>query len=135
MARTPRNRIGINVTDPNTALDYLKQFGDMNIQAAGGYSKNVNNDGWVTQAGPLTIENQGHIKAMCWSVFVLAIRADKNDSEAAAIISNICPIVTAAANFKLSNTLTANIEVKPEGEATRVANVDGTHHTYQPHHG
>jgi hypothetical protein len=134
MARTPRNRIGINVIDPNTALDYLKQFADMNIQAAGGYGKNVNNDGWVTQAGPMTVENQGHIKAMCWSVFVLALRADKNDNEAAAIISNICPIATAAANFKMNNELTASIEVKPEGETTKVANVHGSH-AYQPHQG
>ena len=134
MARTPRNRIGITIVDPGTATDYLKQFADMNIQAAGGYSKNVNNDGWVTQAGPMTIDNQGHVKAMVWSVFILALRADKNDSQAKMIVSNMCPIVTAASEFKLNNALTASIEVKPEGETTKVANVDSSH-VYQPHHG
>ena len=134
MARTPRNRIGINIVDPSTAIEYLKQFADMNIQAAGGYSKNVNNDGWVTQAGPMTIENQGHMKAMVWSVFILALRADKNDSEAKLIVNNICPIVTAASDFKLNNSLTASIEVKPEGDTAKVANVDSSQ-VYQPHHG
>jgi hypothetical protein len=34
----------------------------------------------------------------------------------------------------MNNELTASIEVKPEGETTKVANVHGSH-AYQPHQG
>ena len=132
MARTPRNRIGINIIDPSTALEYLKHFADMDMQAAGGYSKNINNEGWVTQSGGLDVSNQGHVKAMAWSVFILSLRADRHDEEARTIVANICPIVTSASQFKLNNALTASIEVKVEGNNAEVQNIDDTH-VYQPH--
>jgi hypothetical protein len=131
MARTPRNRINTNITDENNVIEYLNQFSKMNIQAAGGYSKNINNDGWVTQSGGHDVSNQGHMKAMAWSISILALRAGSDDTEARTIVTNICSIMTAASKFKLTE-LTASIEVKPEGDAVKVENVDSHAHTYQP---
>jgi|TARA_Y100000296_G_scaffold20548_1_gene24382 hypothetical protein len=131
MARTPRNRININITDVNNVSEYLTQFSSMDIQAAGGYSKNINNDGWVTQSGGLDVSSQGHIKAMVWSVSILSMRAGADDPEAQQIIANICPIANAASNFQLTG-LSASIEVKPEGDTAKVENVNNHIHTYQP---
>jgi hypothetical protein len=140
MARTPRNRINTNITDENNVIEYLNQFSKMNIQAAGGYSKNINNDGWVTQSGGLEVSNQGHMKAMAWSISILSLRAETNDAEARTIVANICSIMTAASKFKLAephsfsipSVVTSSREVKPEGDAVKVENIDSHVHTYQP---
>ena len=141
MARTPRNRINTNITDENNVIEYLTQFSKMNIQAAGGYSKNINNDGWVTQSGGLEVSNQGHMKAMAWSMSILSLRAGHDDdTEARIIVANICSIMTAASKFNLAelhsfsvpSIVTSSTEVKPEGDAVKVENVDSHAHTYQP---
>ena len=128
MARTPRNRIGIKITDSNTTVEYLNKFSSMDIHAAGGYSKNINNDGWVTQTGPFDIENQGHAKSIAWSIFILANRASNGCAEASTIVGNIVEIVTAASLFKTKDSITAQINAKPEVVDT--SKVDSTH-SYQ----
>ena len=123
MSRTPRNRTNITITDADDVIDYLEQFAKMDIKATGGYSKNINNDGWVTQSGGLDISNQGHIKTIVWSVSILTQRAGLKDVEAQSLIANLYTIVVSATKFK-SIDLSASIGIKPKNEEIKPECVD-----------
>lgn len=134
MARTPRNRTKVDITNENNVNAYLDAFSSMSITAAGGYSKNINNEGWVTQSGATEISNQGLIKTISWAVAIVAQRASGDDAEARTIMENICPIVTSASRYTLSSipVSSVSVEAKPEGNGVKVENINNHVHTHQP---
>jgi|TARA_Y100000310_G_C20380421_1_gene667836 hypothetical protein len=95
----------------------------MNIKAVGGYSKNINDEGWVTQCGGFDVSNQGLIKATAWSVAIISQRAKEGDTEAHNILSNLGHIVVASSKVDVSK-LSASIELKSEGSDVKVENIN-----------
>tara|TARA_Y100000034_G_C6738431_1_gene327533 strand:+ start:216 stop:632 length:417 start_codon:yes stop_codon:yes gene_type:complete len=122
MARTPRNRTHINISDASSTTEYLNKFSGMNITAAGGYSKNINDEGWVTQSGGFEISNQGLVKTIAWAVAIISQRAKGGNEEAQMLLSNLGNIATASANIDISK-LSASIELKSEGDDMKVENI------------
>jgi hypothetical protein len=135
MARTPRNRTHINITDANSTTEYLNKFSGMNITAAGGYSKNINDEGWVTQSGGFGVSNQGLVKATAWAVVIISQRAKEGDIEARNILSNLGHIVVASSKIDVSK-LSASVELKQEGNVTESVEKinEGSSSEFHVHH-
>jgi len=125
MARTPRNRTHISIVDANSTTEYLDKFSSMNITAAGGYAKNINDEGWVTQSGGFDVSNQGLIKTISWAVAIIAQRSGSGDPEASSLLSNLDHIVVASSQKDLSK-LSSVTEIKPEGNDMKVENINET---------
>lgn len=123
MARTPRNRTHIEITDASSTIEYLDKFAGMNITATGGYSKNINDEGWVTQSGGFEVSNQGLVKTISWAVAIIAQRSGSGDHEASSLLSNLGQIVVASSQKDLSK-LSSVTEMKPEGDDIKIENIN-----------
>jgi len=83
MARTSRNSHGglksIKIHDEETTVSYITEFGKTisvgSSTNGSAYSKAVNNGGWTCPSGPLSLNNQGIIKSIVWSISNLSLQS------------------------------------------------------------
>lgn len=118
MARTSKNSHGglkgIKVHDEETTVSYITEFSKTisvgSPTSSSAYSKAVNNGGWTSPSGPLSLSNQGIIKSIIWSMSILSGRSRDGDPEAKELVSAITDLVLAATDHPIGSSLIASRE-------------------------
>lgn len=113
MARTSRNSHGglksIKIHDEETTVSYITEFGKTisvgSSTNGSAYSKAVNNGGWTCPSGPLSLNNQGIIKSIVWSVSILSGRARDGDTEAKQLVTVITDLVATASDHPIESSI------------------------------
>lgn len=113
MARTSRNSHGglksIKIHDEETTVSYITEFGKTisvgSSTNGSAYSKAVNNGGWTCPAGPLSLNNQGIIKSIVWSISILSGRARDGDTEAKQLVAAITDLVATATDHPIESSI------------------------------
>jgi hypothetical protein len=113
MARTSRNSHGglksIKIHDEETTVSYITEFGKTisvgSSTNGSAYSKAVNNGGWTCPSGPLSLNNQGIIKSIVWSISILSGRARDGDTEAKQLVTAITDLVATATDHPIESSI------------------------------
>ena len=113
MARTSRNSHGglksIKIHDEVTTVSYITEFGKTisvgSSTNGSAYSKAVNNGGWTCPSGPLSLNNQGIIKSIVWSISILSGRARDGDTEAKQLVTAITDLVATATDHPIESSI------------------------------
>jgi len=113
MARTSGNSHGglksIKIHDEETTVSYITEFGKTisvgSSTNGSAYSKAVNNGGWTCPSGPLSLNNQGIIKSIVWSISILSGRARDGDTEAKQLVTAITDLVATATDHPIESSI------------------------------